>query len=64
LDGSTVNTYPDKGTFNYANGNAFNSIGNGTHKRWDMDPYDELMDSKGIETEKKYRPFGKNSDYC
>ena len=53
-DGIICNTYPDKGTFNYANGNAFSSILWGKHKLFDMNPYDTLMSKSGIETVKKY----------
>ncbi len=44
----TVLDYPDKGTFNYVNGNAFTSIGSGGHKLYDMNPYDRLMNNMGI----------------
>ena len=56
-DGIICNTYPDKGTFNYANGNPVSSILWGKHKLFDMNPYDTLMSKSGIETVKKYNGF-------
>ena len=50
-------TYPDKGTFNYANGNVFSSILWGKHKLFDMMTYDKLMSANGIQTVKKYNGF-------
>ena len=46
--------YPDKGTFNYKNGNVFSSILWGGHNLYDMKPYDRYMSTSGISTEKKY----------
>lgn len=46
--------YPDKGTFNYAEGTVFSSILWGSHKLYDMNPYEKLMESSKIVTEKKY----------
>jgi hypothetical protein len=43
-----VKNYPNKGTYNYANGNALNSWGMGEHKLFDMIPYDWAMKKIGI----------------
>lgn len=45
-----VNTYPDKGTFNYVN--ADDPSG---HKKFDVDPYNRLMKKKGKEYKPKLR---------
>lgn len=55
--GEISSSYPDKGTFNYANGTIFSSILWGKHKLFDMNPYDTLMSKSGIETVKKYNGF-------
>ncbi len=52
-DGSVVQGYPDKGTFNYVEGTAGNSIGNGGHNLYDMKPYKSLMKRMGITTIKR-----------
>ncbi len=53
-DGTVCNSYPDKGTFNYVNGTAFSSILMGGHRLFDIKPYDRLMETMGINTQKRY----------
>ena len=48
-----IKNYPDKGTFNYVNGNMGSSILFGGHKLYDMDPYERLMKEKKITTIKR-----------
>ena len=49
-----VNSYPDRGTYNFVNGTASNSIGDGAHRQFDILPYNRLMDRLGIEVVLKY----------
>ena len=53
-DRNVSSAYPDKGTFNYKNGNIFSSILWGGHNLYDIKPYDRFMSASGITTEKKY----------
>ena len=57
-DGSICTSYPDKGTFNYVNGNIFSSILWGGHNLYDIKPYDRLMERYGIITDKKFNGIG------
>ena len=52
--GEISTSYPDKGTFNYVNGDILSSILWGGHNLYDMKPYDRLMTNNNITTTKKY----------
>ena len=54
ITGKISTSYPDKGTFNYVNGDIFSSILWGGHNLYDMKPYDRLMTNNNIITTKKY----------
>ena len=54
ITGKISTSYPDKGTFNYVNGNILSSILWGGHNLYDMKPYDRLMTNNNIITTKKY----------
>jgi len=43
-----VNIYPDKGTFNYINATAANSVGRGGHNLYDIIPFNNLMRAMNI----------------
>jgi hypothetical protein len=55
-DGLLITDYPDKGTYNYFPGEgpwpvsvailAVESLKGGKHYKWDMEPYDKLMEAK------------------
>lgn len=51
--GVLITEYPDKGTFNYYDGTATSSILFGIHKLYDMNPYNDLMDSMKIKPKKR-----------
>lgn len=55
--GKVVDTYPDKGTYNYVNGEWYNSIGSGGHKKWDMNQYNKLMKEKEEEVKPRVNVF-------
>lgn len=57
IDKVVSSSYPDKGTFNYKNGNLFSSILWGGHNLYDIKPYDRFMSASGITTDKKYNGF-------
>jgi hypothetical protein len=58
---TTVNRYPDMGTYNYVDGTATSSILAGGHNLYDMKPYDELMDQRGIKRTKRSYVSGYNT---